>query len=122
MVLATPTEHAYVPHTIDMRLFWISGALLLILLPFAPRLGRRASTCRSSGRRNAMLFTGACFVCVLALLYPLTRWRSDEQSFGQLFSWFCAHGMLAVMYSRMGVIMFLCLRRNPRKREATSTI
>jgi hypothetical protein len=67
-------------------------------------------------------FDGFCFVCVVPLLYPLTRWRSDEESFGQLFSWFCAHGLLAVMYSRMGVIIFLCVRRNPRKREARSTI
>jgi hypothetical protein len=112
MVLATPTEHAYLPATTDLPLFWASGALLMMLLPFAPRLSRPASTSRSSGRRNALLFIGVCFVCVAALLYPLTRWRSDEESFGQLFSWFCAHGMLAVMYSRMGVIMFLSLRRN----------
>jgi hypothetical protein len=120
MVLATPTEHAYLPPTIDLPLFWASGALIMILLPFAPRLSRPASTSRRSGRRNALLFIGVCFVCVVALLYPLTRWRSDAESFGQLFSWFCAHGMLAVMYSRMGVIMFLSLRRNPRKRETTS--
>ena len=122
MVLATPTEHAYLPPTIALPLFWASGALIMVLLPLARHLSRPACTCRSSGRRNALLLMGVCFVCVVPLLYPLTRWRSDEEAFGQLFSWFCAHGMLAVMYSRMGVIIFLCVRRNPRKREATSTI
>jgi len=93
------------PATIDMRLFWISGVLLLILLPFAPRIGRRAGDRRHGGRRNAILFIWACTIVVPILFYPLIRWNRSDSAFGQVFSWFCAHGMLAIMFSRMAVTM-----------------
>lgn len=121
MVLAI-SEHAHLPATIYLPLVWASGVFIMILLSFGARLSRPASLSRPRGRRNASVFVGLCFLGAVAPLYPLARWRSDEEFFGQLFGWLCAHGLLAVLYSRMGVTMLLCLRRNSRNRETTPTL
>ena len=99
------------PETIDMRIFWASGALLVLALTFAPRVCSRAQLKSRSGRRRASLLAAISFGCALCLLYPLSRWNFDRDVFGQLFSWICAHGMIAALFIRLGFTILASLRK-----------
>jgi hypothetical protein len=93
------------PSTIDVRLFWISAAVLFLLgLVGLPAVMRRRKG--RSRARTAQLCATVGFTCVAVLAIPLFRWDATEPVFGQLFSWLCAHGMLAFLLTRwsLGVL------------------
>ena len=101
------------PPTIDIRLFWTSAVLLVIVLSVAPRTASSAKTKSASGRRIAVLLAVLGFGMAALLFYPLLAWKPDEPVFGQLFGWLCAHGMIAALYVRM---RFYIVGETPKER------
>lgn len=90
-----------VPSTIDIRLFWISAVMLYLLSD----VGLRAVMRRRKGRRRAMmarLCAAVSLASAVVLVLPLFWWSAVESAFGQLFSWFCTHGVIAFFLTRMG--------------------
>lgn len=90
------------PPTIDIRLFWISAAVLFVLHGIVLWIATRRGTGRSRAVM-AKLCASVGFASAAVLIIPLFWWSAVEPVFGQLFSWFCAHGMIAVLLTRMSL-------------------
>jgi hypothetical protein len=99
------------PSTIEMHIFWTSAVLLAAVLTLAPRVCRQMEHHQGSARRNALFLLAAGVAILPILFYPLTNWSPDDSVFGQLFSWFCAHGFIALLFFRIDLQIMSCLKR-----------
>ena len=89
------------PSTIEMPIFWVSGALLIISLHIGVGPYSRGKKGRGFSRVKVRVALLLGIVILPFLFYPLSRWDPSDTVFGQLFSWYCAHGMIAIMFMRM---------------------
>lgn len=91
------------PPTLDVRMFVLTVALLPLYLFAAKkvvdRITRTAST-SAAHKREAwpVIALGVAYIVLMASQLRLVRW--DHDPFAAVFTWFCAHGVPALLVAR----------------------
>jgi hypothetical protein len=91
------------PPTLDVRMFVLTVALLPLYLFAAKkvvdRITRRANSSTAHKREAwAVIALGIAYIVLMASQLRLVRW--DHDAFAALFTWFCAHGVPALLAAR----------------------
>ncbi len=100
------------PPTLDVRMFLFTIALLPLYLFAAKKVGDRIARNESSSasKREAwsVIILGLAYILLMISQLRLVRW--DHGAFASVFTWFCAHGVPALLVGRATWAVLRCLK------------